>query len=204
MFSTSPAQTLLRRSKAIILTGLILAVVSVVITVLFPLEYRADAQVLVITQSRYGVDPYTAAKSAERVGENLVQVIGTSDFFQKVMTQGDYGIDKSHFANVSERVKRKRWRETISSSVSFGTGILNVSLYGRSQSQAIALARASVDALVTRGWEYIGKDVVLKVVNDPVATRWPVRPNIPVNMALGFFVGLVGAALVVLKRERRE
>ncbi|HAZ28408.1 MAG TPA: hypothetical protein DCY48_01370 [Candidatus Magasanikbacteria bacterium] len=199
-----PWSIIKKRSRLILIGGVIIGLLAGGVSFFFPRYYRADAQILILPNSQAGVDPYTIAKSAERIGSNVAEVLPSNDFFQKVMTQGDYGIDKSHFANVSERVKRKRWRETISSSVSFGTGILNVSLYGRSQSQAIALARASVDALVTRGWEYIGKDVVLKVVNDPVATRWPVRPNIPVNMALGFFVGLVGAALVVLKRERRE
>lgn len=76
---------------------------SLLVSLLFPLEYRADAQALIISKSRYGVDPYTVVKSAERVGENLVQVIGTKDFYDKVMLQTGYSIDRTKFDNVSEK-----------------------------------------------------------------------------------------------------
>ena len=107
MFHQSPVKIIFKRWKLIFVVSIIFGLVAGLITILFPLEYRADAQVLIISQSRYGVDPYTVVKSAERVGENIAQVVKTNDFFKKVMAQEGFVIDKSRFQNISERNKRK-------------------------------------------------------------------------------------------------
>jgi len=62
------------------------------------------------------------------------------------------------------------------------------------------LAAASADALVARGWEYVGGDVTMKVVNNPIATRWPVRPNLVLNALLGFVVGTLLMGLLVVRK----
>ena len=88
MFNTHNPLGRLRRSfKLIFLVGILVALLSAGITLIFPLQYRADAQVLIISQSRSGVDPYTVVRSAERVGENIAQVMKTNDFYQKVKDQ---------------------------------------------------------------------------------------------------------------------
>jgi capsular polysaccharide biosynthesis protein len=195
-----PLKQLFRHWKQLVLVGLLAALFVAGVTLLFPREYRADAQVLIISKTRFGVDPYTVVKSAERVGENIAQVMHTNDFFEKVMNQQGFSIDKSRFENVPERKKRKRWNKTIQPSVVYGTGILNISTYGRDSQQAMQLASASVDALVAHAWEYVGSDVAMKVVNDPVVTRWPARPSILVNAALGFILGASAVAWAVAKK----
>ncbi len=189
--SKSPIKAMAKKAKLILAAGLVLAIVSLLISLVLPAEYRADAQVLIISKSRYGVDPYTVVKSAERVGENIAQVMSTDDFFEKVMSQPGYVIDKSKFEDISERKKRKAWQKTISTSVVYGTGVLNVSTYSTSKNQARQLAGAAVDTLAAKGWEYVGGDVTIKVVNNPVVTNWPVRPNALVNTVLGFIIGVV-------------
>ncbi len=202
MFHQQPATILRRRSKVIVLSGILVAAMCFFATLLLPLEYRADAQVFISSQSRYGVDPYTVVKSSERIGENLTQIMKTNDFYQKVISQPGYQLDTTRFQNIEERIKRKRWEKTISSSVVFGTGVLNVSAYHKNQQQAQAFASAAVDALVQQGKEYVGTDVTMKVVNYPVVTQFPVRPNIIVNTLLGFFVGVVGMGVLVLRKKR--
>ena len=86
---STPFKVLVSRYRLIIFSGLVVGLGLILFFLILsfvrvmPLEYRADAQALIISQSRYGVDPYTAAKSAERVGENLIQVMKTDDFYQK-------------------------------------------------------------------------------------------------------------------------
>lgn len=200
MFHHQPARVLKKRSKVIFLTGMILAVMSLLGSLLFPLQYRADAQLYIISGSRYGADPFTIVKSAERIGENITQIMKTDDFYQKVIAQPGYQLDLSDFQNVEERVKRKRWNKTINGSVVFGTGVLNVSAYHEDPKQAEAFAGAAVDTLVERGREYVGTDVTMKVVNYPVATKYPVRPNVLINTILGFFIGVLGMSIVVLRK----
>ena len=198
---SSPLNLLKKRWKVILLSGIILAVLSGFVCLLFPLEYRADAQVLIISKSRYGVDPYTVVKSAERVGENLTQVMKSNDFYNKVMNQPGYNLDKGIFNNIEERLKRKKWNKTVNTSVIYGTGVLNISAYHTDKSQAKEYAGAVAGTLSSQAWQYVGGDVTLKVINDPVVTPWPVRPNIVVNIIVAFMIGLVLSSFVFLKRS---
>lgn len=198
-----PARLLKKRAKVIGIAGLLVGLIALLVSLLMPLEYRADAQVLIISQSRYGVDPYTVVRSAERVGENIAQVMETDDFYQKVVSQSSFGLDTRRFENVPERTKRKRWIKAIDGSVVFGTGVMNVSAYHKDKNQARAFATAASRALVEKGWEYIGGDVTIKIVNNAVASKWPVRPNLLLNTLLGFLVGVLvmGAAIVGRKKH---
>lgn len=187
-----------RRSKLLFVAGVIGAVVALVGSIVLPLEYRADAQVLLISQARFGTDPYTAARSSEKIAQNLSEVVGTNDFYEKVVTGRT--LDLSRFQG-EERTKRKRWQKAVAAGVSYGTGVLNVSAYHKTPAGAIALAQAVADTLVTQGHEYIGSGVTIKIVNPPVSTRFPVRPSIPTNMAMGFAVGVVLMSVVVVRRR---
>lgn len=196
-----PLRILTRQWKLLIFIGIIVAGLSAGISFLFPVEYRADAQVLIISKTRTGVDPYTTVKSAERVGENIAAVMKTSDFYEKVKAQTAYSIDWERFTNTSERKRRKLWKKSIAPSVSYGTGVLNVSAYGPNKSEALQLAGASTRALVEQGWEYVGGDVTIKVINNPVVTKWPARPNMLVNAIVGFVMGIILMGLAVLARR---
>ncbi len=201
MLHASPAHILRKHTKVLLLAGLLFGLASLLVSLLFPLQYRADAQVFIISKSRYGVDPYTVVKSAERVGENISHVLKTDDFFQKITTHEGYVLNLDKFQGVPERTKRKRWQKTIDSSVVFGTGVLNVSAYHEDPNQAKAFAGAAVDTLVAKGWEYVGGDVTMKVVNKPVVSKLPVRPNVVVNAILGFIVGVLLMGAIVLRRK---
>lgn len=196
----SSVEILFRRYRLIVFAGIIVCVAAVAVSLIFPLEYRADAQVLVISKSRYGVDPYTAVKSAEQVGENLAQVVKTNDFFLKTMGQPGYDIDKSRFENASERLKRKYWQKAMDVSVVYGTGVLNVSAFNKDPRKAEQLAGAIATTLVSSGWEYVGGDVSFKIVDEPVATRFPARPNLLLNGILGLLVGIIAMAVFVSRR----
>ena len=191
----------LRQWKMMFLVGIMCGLGAILVTLLFfPLEYRADAQVLVISKTRYGVDPYTVVKSAERVGENIAAVMRTNDFFEKAWEQSEYEPEKAYFENIPERTKLKRWARAVQPSVVYGTGVLTISGYATTSQQAVALSGAAASAIVAHGWEYVGGDVTLKVVNNPVVTGWPVRPNIFMNGMVGFFIGLILSGFVLTRK----
>lgn len=200
----SPFAVLRKRLKVIVLVGIIGALAGVGISLLFPLEYRADAEVFIISKSRYGVDPYTIVRSAERIGENIAQVMGSDDFYEKVKANTEFPINEAYFedATLTDRLRRKRWEKSVQASVVFGTGSLQVSAYSRNPAEASALARAVVETLAARGWEYAGGDVTIKVVNAPIVSRFPVRPNIPFNALMGGLAGMAWMAVAVLRRDR--
>ncbi len=192
-----------KRKRAIILLGVLCAFLSFALTLLFPLKHRADAQILIITKSRFGVDPYTIVKSAERVGENLARVINTTDFYTKVRSY-DYGIDWSVYDSAkTEKKRRKLWQKNVSTGVVYGTGILSVSTFDQDPAQALTLAASVSDTLVRRGWEYVGGDVSMKIVNDPVVTQFPVKPNPLTNGIAGLVFGLLLGSVLAVRLAKR-
>ncbi len=196
----NPVHNIKKHLNVIVLVSLICAIVAGIVTLFLPRDFRADAQVLIISKGRYGIDPYTVVKSSERVGENLIQIMKTDDFFNKVMEQEGYGIDQSRFTDITEKKKRKRWTKTLQSSVVFGTGVLNISAYHPNAGQAQTIAKASSDALVTHAWEYVGGDVTVKIVNPPVVTKYATRPN-PLYIAFaGLLLGAFFSTLLVSRR----
>lgn len=192
-------RTLKKHLGFMLFVGFAAAIIAALVTLALPREYRADAQILIISQTRFGVDPYTVVKSAERIGENLVQIIRSNDFYEKVMALEGYSVDTSRFDDVSERKKRKRWVKAVEPSVVYGTGVLNLSAYHTDPSEARELASAASDALVSHGWEYVGGDVSMKIVNSPVVTNWPVRPNIIFTTIAGFILGIFFSGLLLVR-----
>ncbi|OGH67390.1 MAG: hypothetical protein A3B90_01870 [Candidatus Magasanikbacteria bacterium RIFCSPHIGHO2_02_FULL_41_13] len=203
MSYSQPLSILSRKWKSLFLWGILAALLTTSLSLLFPLEYRADAAVYIISKSRYGVDPYTVVKSAEQVGQNITQVIKTQDFFDKVISSVPANFDTTQFQNVTDRVRAKRWQKSVDGSVVFGTGVLNLSAYNRDPAQAKILAGALVDTLVQKGYEYIGGDVTIKQVNKAIVTRFPVRPNILLNAVIGFCIGLLISGAVIFSRSKR-
>lgn len=203
MLHSHPITVILRQWKTLLLWGILGALCAMALSLLFPLEYRADAGVYIISKSRYGVDPYTVVKSAEQVGQNITQVMKTQDFFDKVLATAGSNFDTTQFQNITDRQRAKRWQKAVDGSVVFGTGVLNVSAYSTNPDQAKILAGALVDTLVQKGYEYIGGDVTIKQVNKPIVTRFPVRPNMPLNAALGFLIGLILSGAIITTQSKR-
>lgn len=190
-----------RHVTLLMVWGIFFAVIAGSASFLFPLQYSAVSQILIISRDRSGVDPYTQAKSAERIGENLAEVIKTSDFFGKVMSS-NVNFDKQSWTGLSERDQRKKWRRDVKPESVYGTSLLRITVYALSPDGVKNFNNAVAQTLAARGNEYIGGDVVLKQVDDPLVSRFPTRPNVIVNVLAGFVVGILLSALWILKYKK--
>jgi len=195
----SPLHLLKKRWKAIILFSIIVAILSGFLTLLFPLNYKANSQVYIIAQNRYGVDPYTTVKSAERVGENLIQIIKTTDFYNKVKIE-NLDIDWNYFEKYSEKKKREKWLKSVNVNMVYGTSVMNINIYHTSAEEAKKISEAVAKTLVSKSWEYVGGDVVVKIINEPIVSSYPVKPSIFLNTIFGFLVGLFFSGLWTIKK----
>lgn len=190
-----------RNSKLIFTWGILVAVLSAGISLLFPWKYSAQSQVLIISRDRSGVDPYTQSKSAERIGDNLTQVMQTADFMQKVLDIPNATFDKSRWQELSDRKARKQWQNDVVGEMQYGSSIMKITVYS-SKDDVVSLAKTVTDAVVTHGWEYVGGDVALKTVSAPLISRFIAKPNIILNALLGFLAGSVLSAAWVIKYQR--
>lgn len=189
--------------KLIIFWGIALALISGVVSLFFPKQYSATSQALIISRDRTGVDPYTQVKSAERIGENLAQIMKTTDFYNKVL-ETSAAFDRQKWQTLTDRARRKRWNKDVRGEMIYGTSLLQMTVYSSSPEDALAFSNAVGGVLTSRGWEYVGGDVAVKAVNDPLVSRFPARPSFALNTLLGFIIGVLLSGLWVARYKKHS
>lgn len=185
----------------IFLFGTIGLLLGVLLSFIPRLEYSSTTRLL-ITQQLGAVDAYTASRSAERVAEDLANAAYTSSFYDQIFEENPE-IDRSYFPQGEARF-RSRWEDAISTSVSRGTGLLTIRAFHEDAEQAEEIATAVAELLSQQGWTYTsGGNITVQVVDDPLNSRFPVRPNILLNAFSGFILGLLaGAGYILIQTER--
>ncbi len=193
---------LLRHWTSILWFAIIGVVLGVGLSVLRPLEFRSSIRLL-ITQESVSSDAYTASRSAERVADDLSNIVYTTAFFDQVLS-ARFNINKDQFpSEESKPAKRRRvWEKMVAPSVERGTGLLTISVYNTDPDQAKQISQAIAFVLTQQGWRYTsGGNISVRLVDEPLVSSFPVRPNIPANGFVGLILGaLVGGAFVVVKR----
>lgn len=189
----------------ILLSGVIGIALAVGLSFLRPLEYSSTTQIL-ITQELGAVDAYTASRSAERIADGLASAVYYSTFFDKVMASG-YDIDPTYFSDDAIKL-RDQWEKTVTAAVSRSSGSLSITAYHPDVDQAEQIAQAVAYVLTTEGWTYTsGGSITVQVVDEPLNSRYPVRPNLLINGFSGLALGLLGGAgyiLIAAERTRRR
>ncbi len=189
--------------KKILAFALVTSLAGAGLSLLFPLQYSSSIRMLVIQRQLSASDPYTAIKASERISDNLSQIIYTTSFYDKVMGS-KFNIDKSVF-KADEISKRKQWSQMISTQVIRDSGMLIVTVYHVNPAQAEQISRAIAFILSTEGTFYIdGGNLDIKLVDDPLISKYPVKPNIPVNAVLGLMLGLIIGTGYVLAGARKH
>ncbi len=183
----------------LVLWGVMCAVVAGGVSLFFPRSYSAESQVLIISRDRTGVDPYTQAKSAERTGGNLAQVMQTTDFYSKVVEAVPGAFNDEVWQKLSDRDRRKKWKKDVVGESVFGSSLLKITTFSETPAAAAALSKAITDTLVTRGWEYVGGDVIIKQVDTPLVSSFPKRPNFVLNFLVGGLVGVMISGLWIFR-----
>jgi capsular polysaccharide biosynthesis protein len=162
---------------------------ALILSLVQPFQYSAKTRILVIPASS-GLDAYSALKSAEAIGENIAQVVYTTSFFDKVI-QDDKDIQNVWSAD--ETKKRKQWQEMIKTEVLYGTGMVDITVYHKDKNQAALLASTIADVLSKEGRNYFGMSgLQIIMVSSPLLSKYPVKPNLLLNIFMGLLLGLIG------------
>jgi capsular polysaccharide biosynthesis protein len=195
--------TLLLGWKRILSFAAVSAVVGVALSFAFPLQYSSTLRLLIIQRQLSTADPYTAIKASERISENLSQAIYTTSFFDKVL-ETDFDIDRTVF-KADEHRRRRQWERMVGTQVLRGSGMIVLTAYHTDKDEATKIANAIAYVLTTEGWQYVGGgDLEVKIVDEPLQSRFPVKPNIPANAFMGFALGLIaGSGYVLMTAERK-
>lgn len=179
-------------------------VLALIVSLVSPFQYSATTKILIIQKQSGNLDAYTANKSAERIGQNLSNIINTSSFYNEVLAANS-GLQSKFPEDSVERMKL--WDKNVKVNVIPETGILEINAYDTDRDFASQLVRAIAYVLVNKGAEYHGggNDVEIKIVDDVFVSKYPVRPNIILNMGLAGIIGVaLGCVFVILSESRKR
>ncbi len=195
--------------RKIALYGLVASLVGIGMSFAVPLpsggrlEYSSTTRLLIIDTTPTTGDAYAAIKSAERLADSLSSIVYSTSFFD-LLKDPAYQIDFSVFKE-QESKRRKQWAEMVTAEAVRGTGLLTVTAYHRDPKQATLIANAVSDVIKKYGSDYVGGGQLnVVVVDSPLESQFPVRPNVLANFVAGLVLGsMVGGALVVFKGQKR-
>ena len=156
-----------------------------------PLKYLAKSQLLVVPDYNQVSDPYQISRTNEYLSTLLSQVVYSSSFFDTAI-KPEYHIDTAYFGDTLKK-RLSTWRKTIDVRPVQDYGIISVKVYHPDKDQADKIVRAINYSLVTNGSYYhgLGDKVTIKVIDEPVVSNWPVKPNLPLNFSIAILLGIV-------------
>ena len=192
-------RTFLNSWRLVVLCALAGLILVVGFSLIQPLRYSSTVSLLITQTNITGLDPYTAVKSTERIAQNLSEVIYTTSFFNAVMVSKE--IDAAYFPE-DEISKRAKWRNTIETAVTPGTGVMKVIAYHTSRAQATQLAVRVAQEIANLAPNYFGYSVRVQIIDDPLPSRFFAKPDFVRNGLFGALVGLLLASAWILSRKR--
>lgn len=185
--------------KEVLGAGLICGAISVGLSLLFfPLQYEAESQVLVIFESKNVTDAYTAMRSAEKIGESITTIVETSNFMAQSLQENSTSnqLQQDIFKDLSEKQRRQKWNNSVDASLNYNSNVVTIRTYHTGKKQAKTLNNIVVTTLIKNIDQYTGPQTKLKVVNPPLASKFPMKPNLFINFLISFLVGLAIAGAV--------
>ena len=118
-------------------------------------------------------------------------MIYSSSFFEATV-KPEYRIDTAYFGDTLKK-RLSTWRKTINVKPVQDYGIISIKVYHPDKDQADKIVQAIHYSLITNGSYYhgLGDEVTIKVIDKPVVSDWPVKPNLPLNFGVAILLGIV-------------
>ncbi len=152
-------------------------------------EYSSKAQILIIQEQEQKMDAYLASKSSESLAKNLKKAVLTSSFRNKVLEDLS-DIDLNIFQ--SEKNRRKEWIRLVDVKIIPNTSILEITTYHESAFQSEKILNKILSTLLDNHQSYHGggDDIRLEIINNPLTSIHPTRPNWALNLFLSFILSI--------------
>jgi len=181
---------MLKKKSTIMFFVFIFVILTIILSLIQPFKYGSSSQVLVI-QNSSNPDPYLASKSTEYLSNILAKVVYSNSFYENVLNSGYY-INKDYFGK-TVKSQMKTWSKTVSAKSINDSGIIALNVYHADRSQAELIARAIAYTLQTKHGLYHGggDNVAIKVIDEPITSNYPVKPNLILNFGLALALGFI-------------
>jgi len=179
-----------RKFNTIVIITLLFTLISLVITLLLPKQYKAESQLVMLQKANPNIDSYTAQRSIDSNVNLLIDLVYTDVFFTNFIAEN---IEIKNLFPDNLRDRRILFARNIVVR-SRGTGFVSVDTYDKSSELALNMNKVVVNKLTEQAKSLLGDTANIQVVNQPALYEGVGRPNIMINLfgsaILGFVVGL--------------
>lgn len=193
-----------RHQTAILFITLLTLALSGAVTAIQPTEYRSSFSVVLIDQT-LNIDGYAAAKSAERLSQSLGQLVETDVFADKIYDElrGASLAQGNELFSTDQHLRREAWKRQVETRVQADVGLVRIAVFQPQPDAAQAIASTLSKQLVAFGRQYIGggQNILFRIVDYPLPSERPARPNIILNLSAGLIVGLFGSMIFFWLRD---
>lgn len=192
-----------KRQTTVISITLIFVIVGLIITLLQPLKYSAKSRLLIL-QPNTSADAYTVARSNEYVGGLISEVIYSGSFLDSLKSSSAV-FDRNYFSGTYKQ-NVKKWGKTVFARSSGDTGIIDVEIYHTNPEEAKRISLA-VNQLIISGqspYKFNPEQTKISIIDEPVVSTFPVKPNIPTNFVISLLFGFLAACsyIYLFPKER--
>lgn len=193
-----------KRYITIISIVLVFIIIALIGTLVQPLKYRSVSRLL-ITQNDPTADAYATARSNQYMGGLISEVIYSGSFLETLNTS-DTVFDRNYFSGTYKQ-NLKKWKKTVFARSGGDSGVIEIEIYHTSPSEARQISLA-VNNIIIAGqgpFQFVSKQSKISTIDQPVISSFPVKPNIPLNLAAGLLFGtLFGFAYVYMFPESQS
>ncbi|MDD5071555.1 MAG: Wzz/FepE/Etk N-terminal domain-containing protein [Patescibacteria group bacterium] len=192
-----------KRKQTILFVAFLFLLISLAISFISPLEYRASAKLLITQNNNLG-DAYSLSRSNQFLSNVLAEVVYSSSFLEQALSAG-FNIDRTIFS-ADQNKNMKKWRQLVLAKSVSDTGMLVINTYHEDKYQASQINQAVAYILQTKNNLYhgLGDKVSVKVIDRTSVSKWPVKPNFILNAVLGIFFGLIAGFCFVYLYPGKE
>jgi len=195
-------QKLLKQGRGTVVAFILFfLIIGLIVSLAQPLKYKSNSRLLIVQPN--ASDAYTVARSNEYIGNLTVGVISSGSFLD-ALKNSKAVFDRNYFAgNYKDSIKK--WNKTVFARSGGDTGIIEIEIYHTDKKEAERLSLAVNDLIVSGAGPYRFKSDqnLITVIDQPVVSSFPVKPNLPLNLTLSLVFGfLAGASYIYLFPER--
>ncbi len=184
----------IKKWQLVLYISLMLSAVTFFVSTAIAPKYRSDITVL-ITQK--DADVLTASQNAEYLSDVFEKVLYTESFMRGVL-KSDAEIKREFSGDAKKRIKE--WAAEIQTEKVGSSGILKIVVFDPRSEDSYKIATGIVNNFKENRTEYFGEkdEVEIKILDGPISSSKVAYPDIKLNTALGFFVGVIGSLMIIL------
>ena len=187
-----------KRKMTVINITLIFVIIGLIITLAQPLKYRSKSRLLIL-QPNTAADAYAVARSNQYVGGLISEIIYSGSFLDS-LNASTFSFNRSMF-NGSYKQNLKLWGKTVYAKSGGDTGVIDIEIYHTNPEEAKNISIA-VNELIVSGqspYKFNANQTKISVIDQPVVSTFPVKPNVPINLAMSLLFGfLSGCSYIYL------